>query len=106
MPSLPIWLQNVLGLSALQTGFILLALAVGSFVASGFAGAFGNRIAPVTIMRFGLVAKIAGVAGLGFVIGPATAWGALPPFLFVYGFGVGLAIAQLTGVVLKDIPIH
>ena len=32
--SLPLWLQNVLGYDALQTGFVLLALAVGSFVAS------------------------------------------------------------------------
>ncbi len=103
--SLPLWLQNVLGFDALQTGFILVALAVGSFVASGFAGAFGNRIAPVVIVRVGLAAEIVGVAGLGFVIGPDTAWGLLIPFLFVYGFGVGLATAQLTGVVLKDVPL-
>ncbi len=104
--SLPLWLQNVLGFDALQTGFILLALAVGSFVASGFAGAFGNRIRPVVIVRVGLAAEIVGVAGLGFVIGPDTAWGLLIPFLFVYGFGVGLATAQLTGVVLKDVPLE
>ncbi|NNC12343.1 DHA2 family efflux MFS transporter permease subunit [Planctomonas sp. JC2975] len=103
--SLPIWLQNVLGFSALETGFILLALAIGSFVASGFAGAFGNRVSPVLIVRVGLVAEIIGVAGLGFVIAPDTAWGALVPFLFVYGFGVGLATAQLTGVVLRDVPV-
>ena len=30
--------------------------------------------------------------------------GDLVPFLFVYGFGVGLATAQLTGVVLRDVP--
>lgn len=103
--SLPIWLQNVLGFSAVQTGLILLALAIGSFVASGFAGAFGNRIAPVAIVRVGLAAEIVGVGGLALVIGPDTAWGVLVPFLFVYGFGVGLATAQLTGVVLKDVPV-
>lgn len=103
--SLPIWLQNVLGFSAVQTGLILLALAIGSFVASGFAGAFGNRIAPVAIVRVGLAAEIVGVGGLALVIGPDTAWGVLIPFLFVYGFGVGLATAQLTGVVLKDVPV-
>jgi EmrB/QacA subfamily drug resistance transporter len=104
--SLPIWLQNVLGYDALQTGFILLALAIGSFVASGFAGAFGNRIAPVAIVRVGLAAEIIGVAGIAVVIGPDTGWGLLVPFLFVYGFGVGLATAQLTGVVLKDVPVE
>ncbi|MGO4592486.1 MFS transporter [Leifsonia sp. 2TAF2] len=104
--ALPIWLQNVLGYSALDTGLILLALAIGSFVASGFAGAFGNRIPPVTIVRVGLAAEIVGVAGLGFVISSTTPWGILLPFLFVYGFGVGLATAQLTGVVLRDVPVE
>ncbi|MCU1482125.1 MAG: family efflux transporter permease subunit [Subtercola sp.] len=104
--SLPLWLQNVLGYSAVQTGLIILALAIGSFVASGFAGAFGNRIAPVVIVRVGLAAEIVGVAGLGFVISPTTDWGILVPFLFVYGFGVGLATAQLTGVVLRDVPVE
>ena len=104
--SLPLWLQNVLGYNALQTGFVLLALAIGSFVASGFAGAFGNRISPVTIVRVGLVAEIIGVAGLGFVISASATWLVIVPFLFVYGFGVGLATAQLTGVVLKDVPIE
>jgi len=104
--SLPIWLQNVLGYSALQTGVVLLALAIGSFVASGFAGAFGNRVAPVLIVRIGILAEIVGVAGIGLVVGPATEWFAIVPFLFVYGFGVGLATAQLTGVVLKDVPVE
>ena len=104
--SLPLWLQNVLGYTALQTGFVLLALAIGSFVASGFAGAFGNRIAPVVIVRVGLAAEIIGVAGLGFVISDSASWRVIVPFLFVYGFGVGLATAQLTGVVLKDVPVE
>lgn len=72
--SLPLWLQFVIGFDALQTGFILLALAIGSFMASGFAGAFSNRIPAVTIVRVGIVAEIIGVAGLGFVIAPNTAW--------------------------------
>ncbi|PSL39151.1 EmrB/QacA subfamily drug resistance transporter [Labedella gwakjiensis] len=104
--SLPLWLQNVLGFDALQTGLVLVALAVGAFVASGFAGAFGNRIRAVVVVRVGLAAEVAGVAGLGLVIGPDTEWGALIPFLFVYGFGVGLATAQLTGVVLRDVPVE
>lgn len=104
--SLPLWLQNVLGYDALQTGFVLLALAIGSFAASGFAGAFGNRVSPVTIVRVGLVAEIIGVAGLGSMISVTATWLVIVPFLFVYGFGVGLATAQLTGVVLKDVPVE
>lgn len=102
--SLPIWLQNVMGYSALQTGLLLLPLAAGSFAASGFAGAFGNKIPALTIVRAGIILELVGVALLGFVISPTTPWLLLVPFLFLYGVGVGLATAQLTGVVLKDVP--
>ncbi|WP_022903998.1 DHA2 family efflux MFS transporter permease subunit [Curtobacterium sp. B8] len=104
--SLPLWLQNVLGYSALQTGFVLLALAVGSFVASGFAATAGQRIGALPIVRLGIAAEIVGVAAVGFVVSSSTPWWAIVPCLFVYGFGVGLATAQLTGVVLQDVPVE
>ncbi|TDN91422.1 MFS transporter [Microbacterium sp. BK668] len=103
--ALPLWLQFVLGFDALQTGFILLSLAIGSFVASGFAGAFSGRVSAVWIVRVGILAEIVGVAAIGFVIAPDASWVPLVPALFVYGFGVGLATAQLTGVVLVDVPV-
>ena len=103
--SLPLWLQNVLGYSALETGFVLLGLAVGSFGASGLSGAFGQKVTPVTIVRAGLLAEIVGVAGLGLVISSDASWIGVVALLFVYGIGVGLATAQLTGVVLKDVPV-
>ncbi len=104
--SLPLWLQSVLGYSALQTGFVILALAIGSFVASGFAGAFGNKVSPVWIVRYGLIAEIIGVIGVGLVINVDAQWFGIAACLFVYGFGVGLATAQLTSVVLKDVPVE
>ncbi|WP_144834539.1 MULTISPECIES: DHA2 family efflux MFS transporter permease subunit [Microbacterium] len=102
--ALPLWLQFVVGFDALQTGLLLLSLAIGSFVASGIAGALSGKVAPVWIVRGGLLAEIIGVAGVAFTISPDATWGPLIPFLFVYGVGVGLATAQLTGVVLADVP--
>ena len=102
--ALPLWLQFVVGFDALQTGLLLLALAIGSFVASGIAGALSGKVAPVWIVRGGLLAEIIGVAGVAVTIGPDAAWGPLIPYLFVYGIGVGLATAQLTGVVLAEVP--
>ncbi len=102
--ALPLWLQFVVGFDALQTGLLLLSLAIGSFVASGIAGALSGKVAPVWIVRGGLLAEIIGVAGVAITIGPDATWGPLIPFLFVYGLGVGLATAQLTGVVLADVP--
>ncbi len=103
--ALPLWLQFVLGFEAVQTGLLLLALAGGSFLASAVAGIASGRVAPVWIVRIGLVAEIVGVAGVGLVIAPDASWVPLVPFLFVYGLGVGLATAQLTGVVLADVPV-
>ena len=103
--SLPLFLQNVLGYDALQTGLVIVALAVGSFVASGFAGAFGNRIAPVLIVRVGILAEIVGLLMVAFSLSPTAEWWNIVPGLFVYGFGVGSATAQLTGVILKDVPL-
>ncbi len=104
--SLPLWLQNVLGYNALQTGFVILSLAIGSFVASGFAATAGNKLTPVFIVRVGLLAEVVGLVAIGIVISSSTPWWAIVPYLFVYGFGVGLATAQLTGVVLKDVPVE
>ncbi len=103
--SLPLWLQNVLGYDALQAGFVILALAIGSFFASGFAGAFGNKVSPVTIVRVGILAEIVGIVIVALGITPTAEWWQIVPGIFIYGFGVGLATAQLTSVVLKDVPL-
>lgn len=87
-------------------GFLLLALAGGSFVASGAAGAFSGKVPTVAVVRVGILAEIVGIAWAGFIIGPDAAWGWLIPALAVYGFGVGLATAQLTGVILQDVPVE
>lgn len=104
--SLPLWLQFVVGYDALQTGFVLVALAAGSFLASGLAGGFGRKLAPVTMVRIGIVLEVIGVAGVGFAITPDSTWVNVVPFLFVYGIGVGLATAQLSNVILKDVPVE
>ena len=103
--ALPLWFENVRGYSAFRTGIALLPLAIGSFAASGFGAQLARKKGPVFTVRLGIVLEIVGVAGIGVVAGPATAWWATVPPLFVYGLGVGLATAQLTGVVLADVPV-
>jgi EmrB/QacA subfamily drug resistance transporter len=103
--ALPLWFENVRGYSAFETGVALLPLAIGSFAASGFGAQLASRKGPVFVVRLGIALELAGVAGIGAVVGPGTAWWATVPVLFVYGLGVGLATAQLTGVVLADVPV-
>ena len=104
--SLPLWLQFVIGYNALQTGFVILALAVGAFTASGLAGGLGGRVSPVRTVQLGIILEVIGVAAVGFSISPTSTWINVVPWLFVYGLGVGLATAQLTNVILKDVPIQ
>jgi len=104
--SLPLWFQNVVGLSPFESGLGLLPLALGSFIASGALSAVSKRLSPLQIVRIGLLLEILAMGMLALFINPgATAW-TTAPFLFVYGIGVGLATAQLTSVILVDVPME
>jgi len=104
--ALPLWLQNVLGYTAFETGLILLGLAGGSFLASGLGAAIGRYRSPLFIVRLGIVLEIVGIAGLAAFLRPTSTWAVVVPLLIVYGVGVGFATAQLTGVVLADVPVE
>lgn len=103
--ALPLFLQSVIGYDALQTGVILLALAVGSFVASGAGAALAQRIGPVRVLRTGMALEVIGVLLISLVISTSVTGWAMVPGLFVYGLGVGFATAQLTGVILAEVPV-
>lgn len=103
---LPLWVQNVLGYSALQTGFILVALAVGSFLATGMVGGLRNRVTPVGMLRLGIALELAGVLLIALLLTASLAWPVLAGVLFVYGLGLGLASSQVTSVVLRDVPVE
>lgn len=104
--SLPLWFQNVLGYSAFEAGLALVPLAAGSFLASGAVAALSRRLPPIVVVRIGMGLEIAAIAALALLIRPdSTAW-LTSPALFVYGLGVGLATAQLTSVVLADVPLE
>ncbi|UQU62775.1 DHA2 family efflux MFS transporter permease subunit [Couchioplanes caeruleus] len=103
--SLPLWLQNVLGYSAFETGLALVPLAAGSFLASGLAAPLTAARGAAFAVRLGILLELLGVAGIGIVAAPDTPWWAFTPMLFGYGVGVGLATAQITGVVLADVPV-
>ncbi len=104
--ALPLWLQNVVGYSAFQTGLVLLGLAGGSFFASGLVPMVSHRFGPVNAVRVGLLLEMLGLAGLGLFLRPTSTWVVITPLLAVYGIGVGFATSQLTGVVLADVPVQ
>ncbi|MFJ6614078.1 DHA2 family efflux MFS transporter permease subunit [Streptomyces sp. NPDC091289] len=99
---MPLWLQFALDYSAFQAGLALVALAAGSFCASG--ASFSMSSTPITLVRLGLVLEAAGLAMLGLIAATDSAWWLIAIALFIYGIGVGFATAQVTNIVLVDVP--
>lgn len=101
---LPLWLQFTLGYSALQAGLALVPLAAGSFFASGANFGMTARLTPLRLVRLGVALEIAGLAGLGLIATTDGSWWPIALALLLYGVGVGFATAQVTNVVLADVP--
>lgn len=103
---LPLFLQSVIGYTALETGVILLALALGSFIASGAGAGMARKMGPVPVVRLGMALEIVGILAIAFAISTTVTGWMLAPGLFIYGLGVGFATAQLTGIILADVPVE
>lgn len=104
--AIPLWLQNVIGLSPISSGLVLLWLAGGAFLASAIGGALSGKLAPARAVQIGVLLEIVGVTGVALFASQESGWGILAPFLFLYGIGIGLATAQLTGVIMVDVPME
>ena len=102
--SLPLFLQGVIGYSAFETGLVFLALALGSFAAAPLAVTVARTWGPRRAVTLGMSLEAVGILVTTFLIGRDTSGLMLAAPLFVYGIGVGLATAQLTSIVLSEIP--
>ncbi|MFM6940235.1 MAG: MFS transporter [Rhodoluna sp.] len=104
--AIPLWLQNVEGLTPVSSGLVLLWLAGGAFLASGVGGAMSGKLPAVRAVQIGVLFELLGVAGISLVATTGGGWWPVAPFLLLYGIGVGLATAQLTGVIMVDVPVE
>jgi EmrB/QacA subfamily drug resistance transporter len=103
--TLPLLLQNALGFSALGTGWLIVSLAVGTFLVSGLTPRLTDRYGPRTVVRIGLAVEAVAVGGLALTLSASISGWLIAMWLFGYGVGVGMATAQLTSVILADIPV-
>ncbi len=101
---LPLYLINILGLGTLDAGFVLAAMALGAFFSGASARHLASRLGPPTVVIIGLALETAGLLVLALVITASTSIWLIAALLVIYGLGLGLASAQLTGTVLADIP--
>lgn len=102
---LPLYLINARGMDTMQAGGILAAMAAGAIVSGGLARHVSRLLTAAGTVQLGLVCEIAGVAATVALMGDGYSAVSLLVALAVYGFGLGLASAQLTSVVLSQVPV-
>lgn len=102
--SLPLFLQSVQGFTAFGAGALLATLAIGAFLAGPTAARLAAARSPRFVARLGMVLEMIGIAGLGLTLSTSVSAWVMSGWLIVYGVGVGYAAAQLTSLILADVP--
>jgi len=101
-----IYVQNVLGYSALAAGVCLLPISLMMLVLASRFGKLAGRYGPRFFMAVGPLVVGAGL--LLFVrLGPSSGyWSVILPAIIVLGLGLCLTVAPLTTTVMNAVPAH
>ncbi len=99
----PLYLQLVLGLDALETGIKMLPISITMLVTAGLGARLSNRFPVRTIVRCGLVVTITGVLILLATIQPTLSDAGFAIGMGVLGIGMGLMISQLGNVIQSSV---
>lgn len=101
----PIFVQLVLEYSALQSGLVILPLSLSMFVTSNQVPRLQARFHSRSLLQFGIVLLLSGIAEVTFTLDPDN--GALPivPGLFLIGVGLGFVISQLNNLILSAVSV-
>ncbi len=103
--TLPLFCSVVLGYTTSETGWAMASLALGAMVSAIIAAPLAKRMSLRRLINSGMFAAAAMMAALGLLLSPGISFGALAAGLFLYGAGVGIATAQLSGVILQDVDL-
>ena len=100
---LSLFLQSVLGFSAIHTGLSLIPSSVGIMVAGPIAGRLTDRINGKYTLLAGLVVATVGIVLTGAALTlSVTTWQLVPP-LAVTGIGMGFVFAPTTTLALREV---
>ena len=101
--TIPLFLQIVQGLDALETGVRMLPASVGLFLAAIAGSALAKRFAPRPLVRAGLLIVLVAIVMLLSTIEPQLDNGSFLAAMGVLGIGMGLVVSQLGNVVQSSV---
>jgi len=100
-----LYLQQVLGLTAIEAGLVYLPATIVMFVVSGATSAVGEKVSARVMVAGGLALVAIGV-GLMTLSGTDSSWLVLMPGFLTAAFGTGLFNPAVTAVALGSAPIE
>jgi EmrB/QacA subfamily drug resistance transporter len=98
-----IFLQSVLGFSALKAGLTMAPSSLVSMFVAPLAGRMTDRIGGKYILMSGLTLFAVGMGWIALIARPSSTWYDFLPALVVAGFGLGCIFAPLVTVALRNI---
>ena len=100
---IPLYLQLVLGLDALETGIKMLPVSITMFIASALGSRLSRRFSIRTIVRAGLWTAFVAALVLVATIDPQLKEGGFAFSMGLLGIGMGLMASQLGNVVQSSV---
>jgi MFS family permease len=101
---LSVFLQQVRGDNAIETGLMLTPATIGILVSSALAGRFARRHSQVWLVRVGFGFSSAGMVVLLALIRPDSPTWTFTPGLLLMGLGVGIMLTSSVNVVQSAFP--
>jgi EmrB/QacA subfamily drug resistance transporter len=99
----PLYLQLVLGLDALQTGIKMLPISITMFLAAAMGSRLSTRFSVRAIVRAGLVTSVIAVVMLLATVEPTLDESSFAIAMAILGVGMGLIVSQLGNVVQSSV---
>jgi EmrB/QacA subfamily drug resistance transporter len=99
-----LFIQNILGYSAVQTGASFLPMTVLIILVAPLAGKYSDRVGSRWLMGFGMILLAASLFIFSRLDETSTFWTILPGLL-VGGFGMALVMTPTTAAAMGSVPV-
>jgi MFS family permease len=99
-----LFIQQILGYSAIETGATFLPMTVLIILVAPFAGRWSDRIGPRWLMGAGMTLLTVSLLLFGRLDEGSTFW-SIVPGLVVGGLGMGLTMAPTTAAAMGSVPV-
>ncbi|MFD7033866.1 DHA2 family efflux MFS transporter permease subunit [Streptomyces sp. NPDC059917] len=98
-----LYLQSVLGMSAMKAGLTLAPSPLVSMSIAPFAGRMSDKIGGKYVLMFGLVMYASGIGLVSALAGTGSHWYTFTPAMLVTGLGTGCLLAPLATEAMRNV---